>query len=222
MSMKYWRRVYTDEDDLAYAWVGAHGQFIENDEGEVLVRDDVTNDDLSDSDTYPPESLTVLEDALTEKIYVHVDGSAAGSNPGLGGAGIAAVGNNIKIIRGCPLGENVTNQVAEVQAVGEAISLLEGDIEGSCIDIYSDSQYAVNCLNGNWSPSENLHVIYSVQQQLNNYNVELHWIEGHAGEFMNEVADRVAKRAAVNQSGVKLDDFDTLDLGEEVKVDTES
>ena len=59
--------------------------------------------------------------------------------------------------------------------------------------IYSDSQYAVNVLNGERRPRVNIELIRQVRLRTIGYS--LRWIKGHAGNKFNEIADALASAA---------------------------
>lgn len=93
----------------------------------------------------------------------------------------------------------VTNNRAELLAI---ISVLEYVIDNELllsdtIEVYSDSQLCVKCINGEWSIKKNLDLFArfnKVKKKLfdNNIKVDVKWIKGHAGHQYNEMADKLA------------------------------
>ena len=103
--------------------------------------------------------------------------------------------------------KNTTNNEMELFALYYAIAHFGTKDEWNCPEIYSDSQYAINCATiwgprwvaNDWrksdgKPVENQKIIYAILQLLNsgNFHVNINYIKGHSGILGNELADKLA------------------------------
>ncbi len=134
---------------------------------------------------------------------VYTDGACQG-NPGPGGWAWAV----------SPAGEpcgsggarHSTNQRMEVQAVLEALRVIEGPVE-----IVSDSTYVVNCFRDNWwkgwlargwknsqkQPVANRDLWEPLIDLVRGRgDVTFTWVKGHSGNRMNDLVDALAVVAA--------------------------
>jgi len=87
------------------------------------------------------------------------------------------------------------NNEQELGAILRALTVVP---KGSQLVIYSDSQYAVKVLSGEWSAKSNLGLIdkfYELKRK-NQLRVELMWVRGHNGDQWNERADQLCEMAA--------------------------
>ena len=148
------------------------------------------------------------------KIRVYTDG-ACSDNPGPGGWGIIFLlhdkclerhGHEIK----------TTNNRMEVMAIVEALKTIVDDlyISNECneFEIYSDSAYVVNSINGGWInrwllngwvttrgeaiKNKDLwkeYIKYSDECFKNNIIVKIIKVKGHSGNAFNEHVDKLAK-----------------------------
>lgn len=103
--------------------------------------------------------------------------------------------------------KNTTNNEMELYALYYAIAHYGTKDEWDCPEIYSDSQYAINCatvwgrkwMANDWrksdgKPVENQQIIYDIHQLLasGNFHVNINYIKGHSGIIGNELADKLA------------------------------
>tara|TARA_B100001564_G_C20572164_1_gene638888 strand:- start:169 stop:633 length:465 start_codon:yes stop_codon:yes gene_type:complete len=134
------------------------------------------------------------------QVKVYTDGGASG-NPGPGGYGIVMLsGKHRKEING---GFRLTtNNRMELLAVIIALETLK--FEDTNVTIYSDSKYVVDAVTKGW-------VFNWVKKDFKNkknpdlwkrflkiypkHKVKFVWVKGHAGNELNEVADRLAVSA---------------------------
>ncbi len=145
---------------------------------------------------------------IPAEMKIFTDG-ACEPNPGEAGSGIAVYRNNIasELWYGLynPLG---TNNLAELNAIHQALIMAEAELsKGGTVAMFSDSQYAINCViqwasgweKKGWKKSgggeiknleliKKLHVLY---QSLSGQIQILH-VNGHAGVEGNELADRMS------------------------------
>lgn len=98
-----------------------------------------------------------------------------------------------------------SNNTGELSALNEALEWvrLRGNVEPEMeVTIYSDSQYALNLVFGNWKASANKSLVKNTKEQLMGaeraVGSEIMWehIRAHSGYHWNEVADELAYTAA--------------------------
>ena len=84
------------------------------------------------------------------------------------------------------------------QELGAIIRAVMSVPNGSEMDIYSDSLYAVNVLSGKWGASANLDLIerYGTEVEQRCLKVNLYWVKGHNGDTYNEMSDALCNKAA--------------------------
>ena len=140
---------------------------------------------------------------MTIKIYT--DGACSG-NPGKGGWGaLIQEDNNETKINGSE--QNTTNNRMELTAVIKALELFEKSIE---IEIYTDSKYVMqgitewikNWKNNQWKTSQkkdvkNKDLWVLLDQASEKHIIKWNWVKGHAGNYGNEIADKLATQAII-------------------------
>ena len=141
-----------------------------------------------------------------EFIKIYCDGACSG-NPGNAGSGLAIYSNkkNPVLLYGA-FEEEGTNNIAELNALHQALIIAKQTSSDNIISIFSDSKYAIDCIttwayswkkNG-WSKKggeiKNLELIkesHNLFLQLKD-KIEINHVKGHAGVEGNELADRMA------------------------------
>ena len=134
------------------------------------------------------------------KVTVYTDGGASG-NPGPGGYGIVLLsGDHRKELNG---GFRLTtNNRMELLAVIVALETLK--FEATDVTIYSDSKYVVDAVTKGWvfnwekknfAKKKNPDLWKRFLKIYPKHRVEFVWVKGHAGNELNEVADRLAVSA---------------------------
>lgn len=134
------------------------------------------------------------------QVTVYTDGGASG-NPGPGGYGIVMLsGKHRKEING---GFRLTtNNRMELLAVIIALEALK--FEGTEVTIYSDSKYVVDAITKGWvfnwvkknfKDKKNPDLWKRFLKIYPKHEVKFVWVKGHAGNELNEVADRLAVSA---------------------------
>ena len=140
---------------------------------------------------------------MTIKIYT--DGACSG-NPGKGGWGaLIQEDNNETKINGSE--QNTTNNRMELTAVIKALELFEKSIE---IEIYTDSKYVMqgitewikNWKNNQWKTSQkkdvkNKDLWVLLDRASEKHIIKWNWVKGHAGDYGNEIADKLATQAII-------------------------
>ena len=137
------------------------------------------------------------------KIKIYTDGACSG-NPGKGGWGALIQENdNEKKLSGSEL--NTTNNRMELTAV---IRALEHYDEAKEIEVFTDSKYVMqgitewikNWKTNHWKTSQKKDVknkdlwvlLDSVSAK---HDIKWSWVKGHAGDYGNEIADKLATEA---------------------------
>jgi ribonuclease HI len=135
---------------------------------------------------------------------VYTDGACSG-NPGPGGWAWAV--DQDRFAAGAE--PHTTNQRMEITAAFEATKALPGELE-----IVSDSTYVVNCFRDRWyegwkrrdwrnsqrKPVANRDLWEPfVDLVVSRGDVTFSWVKGHSGDPMNDLVDRLAVEASLNQ-----------------------
>ncbi|MDO6560881.1 ribonuclease HI [Paraglaciecola chathamensis] len=148
-------------------------------------------------------------------IEIYTDGSCLG-NPGPGGYGaVLLFGKHKKeLSQGFT---HTTNNRMELLATIEALASLT---ETCKVDLTTDSQYVKNGINQwikNWrkngwrtsdkKPVKNVDLWKRLDEQVNQHQVQWHWVKGHSGQPMNELCDVLARNAASSKDLLPDDGF---------------
>ena len=137
------------------------------------------------------------------KIKIYTDGACSG-NPGKGGWGALIQENDDETkISGSAM--NTTNNRMELTAVIKALEFYEKPRE---IEIFTDSKYVMqgitewikNWKNNQWKTSQkkdvkNKDLWLLLDLASEKHNIEWNWVKGHAGNYGNEIADKLATQA---------------------------
>jgi ribonuclease HI len=137
---------------------------------------------------------------VTGKVVIHTDGACSG-NPGPGGWGaVLQYNGTVKELKGgAPL---TTNNQMELTAAIEALNALKRPCE---VELHTDSIYVRDGLtkwihgwkkNG-WrtsdkKPVKNAELWKALDNAVQRHTIDWRWVRGHAGDAMNERADRLA------------------------------
>lgn len=135
------------------------------------------------------------------KITIYTDGSSKG-NPGPGGYGIVLMaGKHYKeVSEGF---KETTNNRMELLSVIVALEMIKMD--GSEIEIYSDSKYVVDAVEKGWvfnwqkkgfKGKKNPDLWRRFLKIYPKHKIKFNWVKGHAGNKYNEVCDKLAFNAA--------------------------
>ncbi|SRR5579875_454485 len=127
---------------------------------------------------------------------VYADGSCIG-NPGPGGWGVVIIAPDKTETELCGWESHTTNNRMEITAAIEALRHLEPH---SNVILRTDSQYVVKTMNDGWRRRENRDLWDELDAAVARHRrVTFEWVRGHAGDALNERADRLAQRAALGQ-----------------------
>ena len=154
-------------------------------------------------------------------MIIYVDGACSGngSDDAIGGFGVIILDDNEKFIaEHHEQVKNTTNNRMELSAI--LWTMIKYGKELPCPTVYSDSAYCVNALtswcwswrNRGWLKSdnkepENLDLIQAYCKLYDmGYHIDLRKCAGHAGNFWNEQADKlaVAAKEGAQQVAIKL------------------
>ena len=138
-------------------------------------------------------------------IKIYTDGSCIG-NPGPGGwAAIILNGDKQSIISGKK--KNTTNNQMELMAAIKALVFLK---KKQKIRIYTDSNYVKEGITNwikiweknNWKTAnkkkvKNVELWVKLNTLSNFHDIEWQWVKGHSGDSMNNMVDKLAKKAAL-------------------------
>lgn len=149
------------------------------------------------------EGQTAL-DFDSAPISVYTDGACAG-NPGPGGWGWVLAPDATRTGSGAE--RHTTNQRMELMAALDALRTFASPTRP--LEIVSDSKYLVDCFDKRWyvgwrrrdwttaagDPVKNQDLWRPIIDLALANPVEFRWVRGHAGDPLNEAADRVAVAA---------------------------
>ncbi|HZO80290.1 MAG TPA: ribonuclease H [Candidatus Binataceae bacterium] len=130
------------------------------------------------------------------RILAYADGACEG-NPGPGGWGVVIVGP-FEPMEFSGSDPQTTNNRMELTAAIEALRHLK---PGAHVTLRSDSQYLVNTMNLGWRRNKNHDLWKALDAEVAKRDVRFEWVQGHAGDPLNETADRLAREAAALARG---------------------
>ena len=140
-------------------------------------------------------------------VDIYTDGACSG-NPGPGGWGVLLrSGEYEKQMSGGQ--KETTNNRMELTAAIEGLSALKRKCE---VSLYTDSQYVANGITKGWAkswrakgwiksdkkPALNSDLWATLLDLLDEHEVTVIWVKGHAGHPENELCDRLAVEAYKN------------------------
>ena len=137
-------------------------------------------------------------------IKIYTDGSCL-KNPGNGGwAAIIFMNNEKIIISGCK--KNTTNNQMELMAAIKALVFFS---KKQKIRIYTDSNYVKEGITNwikiweknNWKTAnkkkvKNVDLWIKLNTLSNFHDIEWKWVKAHSGNLMNNMVDKLARKAA--------------------------
>jgi len=152
------------------------------------------------------------------KLKIFTDGSSRGNPSPHCGCSYVIVENGIVLFSKGNYIPNATNNIAEMQGVINGLKKIEEmkkkeSFEMIGVEILSDSAYVVNCINNRWYIKWKNNGWKTADG--NNVKNKKLWIEiiglyeklmptftkvrGHSGNFYNELADTLAKKASASE-----------------------
>lgn len=131
------------------------------------------------------------------KIIFYTDGACSG-NPGPMGVGIVGICGNKRKEWSIPTGQGTNNQ-AELLAILNALKLVKSPPEQTEIEIYCDSQWAINAVLGTYKIKANSDLVKQIKDEIQRFkSVKFSWVRGHNGHPENERANQLAQKATGN------------------------
>lgn len=138
------------------------------------------------------ERINQITQTALPEVTIYCDG-ACEPNPGIGGIGIVLLyidtdhKTHQKTLSKA-IG-SVTNQIAEIWAATEGLKALKKPCK---VSVFSDSQYVIKTMNGEWRKKTNLDHWQQLEQAAQRHQVQWNWIKGHNGNQYNEIANELA------------------------------
>ncbi|KXJ97976.1 MAG: ribonuclease HI [Acidobacteria bacterium OLB17] len=101
----------------------------------------------------------------------------------------------------------VTNQQAEILACAKALEELRRPCR---VEIFSDSRYVIDTMNGKNRMKTNRPFWGRLVEQSYGHHITWRWVKGHDGLLFQEAADRLARAASTAQTDLLPDDLGIL------------
>ncbi len=140
---------------------------------------------------FPMYDQTEVDLECKDSAYVHV--WVDGGGQGTASLGVIVIdGGIIKMTFGMYLGDNLTNNIAELQAIWKGLRLVKHLWKP--VRIYSDSKYSINSICGLFHGKKNRDIIDPMIEYIKQYPlpVEFVKVKGHTDLQYNEMADGIA------------------------------
>ena len=119
------------------------------------------------------------------KTRIYTDGSCRDK---IGGYAFIILKNDVEISWSEKV-HDTTNNRMELLAVIEALRCLEST---EPCDIYSDSQWVINCAQKKWKRNKNLDLWEKYDTISKKHSINFIWVKGHSGDVYNEKCDKLA------------------------------
>ena len=150
-----------------------------------------------------------------QRIQVFTDGGAVG-NPGPGGFGAVIIQPDGQRQELCGAFQWTTNNRMELMGCIKALEAIDGKLP---ITLHSDSRYLVDAVNKGWARSWrrrawkkangalalNADLWQRLLMLLDDRDVWLNWVKGHAGNIRNERCDQLVHEA-INKGELEVDE----------------
>lgn len=131
-----------------------------------------------------------------DEVLAFCDGACSG-NPGPAGLGAVMLWDQERKTLSEFLGKG-TNNIAELTAIYRVVTEAPKD---RSLRIFTDSTYSIGVLTKGWKAKANKELIADVKKALaGRTKVELHYVKGHAGIELNELADQLAVLAVESRA----------------------
>lgn len=128
--------------------------------------------------------------ALPVFYTIYTDGGCEKNPGGKGGYGVVMINERTKVVTEMHGGFiSTTNNRMEIYA---AIKACEALPEGSAAVIYTDSQYLLNTVNGNYRIRKNHDLWKRLKAAMKDKQLEFKWVKGHDDNKLNERCDDLA------------------------------
>lgn len=139
--------------------------------------------------------MTATQAPNPRPILAWTDGSARPTNPGYGGWAYVLDHHPTATVdvefSWMPFG--TTNNLAELTAILKCLQRALRLKVHTPLIIYSDSQWSVNSINGDYNVRRHKELIAEIQGlMVEIQDVKIQWVRGHAGQAYNELVDKLA------------------------------
>lgn len=104
---------------------------------------------------------------------------------------------------------SLTNQQAEILACVKALEHLRRPCR---VEIFSDSRYVIDTMNGRNRMKANRPFWDYLVKQSYGHHITWRWVKGHVGVTFQEVSDRLARAASTTKADLLSDDIELLTL----------
>lgn len=152
---------------------------------------------------------------MKKEVRIYTDGACKG-NPGRGGYGVILACGEIKKELSAGY-RHTTNNRMELMA---AIAGLEALRRPAKVTLYSDSKYLTDALTKGWIPGwrkrgwqtaarkpvKNQDLWERLDRAIQDHEIAVQWVKGHAGHAQNERCDELANEAAAQPQALLLVD----------------
>lgn len=157
------------------------------------------------------DNLPRATDDYTPIVSIYADASCLrnGYPDASGGCGSVIVDRNrmeLKLLAKYLPGA-ITNQQAEILACVKALEELRRPCR---VEIFSDSQYVIDTMNGLNRMKTNRPFWGRLVEASLGHHITWRWVKGHNGVTFQEAADRLARAASTAKTDLLSDDLDLL------------
>lgn len=135
---------------------------------------------------------------MKNKYIIYTDGSCL-DNPGIGGWAFYILQNNEIKDKDSGADIDTTNNRMEITAILNALKRTPENCE---IDLYSDSNYALNVCFGTWKRNLNNDLLDEIDSLKQTRIVTPHWVKGHDKNEYNNMCDEDARTQAENLKAI--------------------
>ena len=157
------------------------------------------------------ENRSEPDESYTPVVSVYADASCLrnGSPDASAGCGAVIIDQNraeLKLVA-MYLSGGITNQMAEIYA---CIKALEELCRPCRVEIFSDSRYVIDTMNGRNRMKTNLTLWRELVKKAYGHHITWRWVKGHNGLVFQEAADRLARAASTARTDLAFDDLELL------------
>lgn len=157
------------------------------------------------------ENCSEPGESYTPAVSIYADASCLrnGSPDASAGCGAVIIDQNraeLKLVA-MYLPGGITNQMAEIFACVKALEELRRPCR---VEIFSDSRYVIDTMNGRNRMKTNLPFWRELVKKTYGHHITWRWVKGHNGLVFQEAADRLARAASTARTDLDFDDLELL------------
>lgn len=139
-----------------------------------------------------PTPATMDSNHWKNAIHIYTDGACSG-NPGPAGIGVVMLFQSHRKEISRFIG-NATNNIAELEAIKAGLHAVKN--KDFPVMLYTDSTYAMGVLTKGWKAKQNVELVQQIKKLISGFkHLKFIKVKGHAGDPLNERADRLAVEA---------------------------